>query len=76
MQEERVRRNITRNVTGKVEKGKVTLYHNKSPIGEVDLFSDQISMYEGYEMEEDRVYVTNSQTYQEEYAQDCDLGWC
>lgn len=73
---EKVRRNVTRNVTGKVENGKVTLYHNKAPIGSVDLYTDQISMYNGYELEEDRVYAISEHAYQDQYAHNCDMGWC
>ncbi|TCS95931.1 DUF2553 family protein [Hazenella coriacea] len=69
--------NITRKVTGKMEQGNMIFYHNKSPIGHMDLNTMQVEMYDGFAMEEESIYAVGDQPiYQEQYAENCDLGWC
>jgi hypothetical protein len=68
--------NITRKITGKLEDGKLILYHNHQPIGELPVQGQGITMYDGFEAEESRVYAVGAYSFEDQYAENCDMGWC
>ncbi|MCS1351963.1 YusG family protein [Mechercharimyces sp. CAU 1602] len=68
--------NITKNITGKISGGTMVLYHNDHPIGKIDLQSKEMSLEEGYEAQGADIYSLQSTVEQEQYAEDCDMGWC
>jgi hypothetical protein len=68
--------NITRKITGKFEDGKLVLYHNHQPIGELPVQGQDMTMYDGFELDQTHVYAVGSYAFEDQYANDCDMGWC
>ncbi|MXQ53929.1 DUF2553 family protein [Shimazuella alba] len=68
--------NITRKITGKFEGGKLILYHNHQPIGELPVQGQGMTMYDGFELDQSHVYAVGSYAFEDQYAQNCDMGWC
>jgi hypothetical protein len=73
---EAMRRNITRNVTWKLESGELVFYHNENPIGRMKLPQEGIEMVQGYELDQDSIYLTGPGSFHNQYTEDCDMGWC
>lgn len=73
---ETMRRNITRNVTGKLESGELVFYHHETPIGRLKLPQEGIEMIQGYHLDQDAIYITGPSSYHNQYTEDCDMGWC
>lgn len=68
--------NITRKITGRLEDGKLILYHNHQPIGELPVQDQGMTMYDGFEMDQTHVYAVGAYAFEDEYAKNCDMGWC
>ncbi|SEM90327.1 DUF2553 family protein [Lihuaxuella thermophila] len=69
--------NITRKVTGKMEAGGLVLYHNRSPVGKINMQTGEVEIYDGYTMEDNHIYaVGDHRVFQNHYAHNCDMGWC
>lgn len=68
--------NITRKITGRLEDGKLILYHNHQPIGELPVQDHGMTMYDGFELDQSHVYAVGTYAFEEEYAKNCDMGWC
>ena len=70
--------NITRKITGKLEDGKLILYHNHQPIGELPVQDQALTMYDGFELDQaqSHVYAVGSYAFEDHYAKNCDMGWC
>jgi hypothetical protein len=73
---EQYRVNITNKITGKLQEGKVILYHNHKPIGEILVAEDGMTMYDGFELRESHVFAVGAHDFEDQYAQNCDMGWC
>ncbi|MBA4494839.1 DUF2553 family protein [Paenactinomyces guangxiensis] len=75
--EQQQRLNITSKVTGRIEEGDFVLYHYQSPIGKINLNTKELELYDGYAMEENRIYaLEDNRVFHDYYAHGCDLGWC
>lgn len=68
--------NITRKITARLEAGKLILYHNHQPIGELPVQDQGMTMYDGFELDQSHVYAVGSYAFEDEYAKNCDMGWC
>ncbi|MGA8942218.1 MAG: DUF2553 family protein [Thermoactinomyces sp.] len=72
-------RKITDDVSGRIENGKMVLYHSGQAIGSFPLNSKHAQLNQGYWIENGDIHFSETppaRTYPDSYASDCDLGWC
>jgi hypothetical protein len=70
------RRDITDKVTGRLEDGRLVLYHNHQPVGMMELPGTAL-MSDGYLFENGRILSDGKHPKTlGTYADDCDTGWC
>ncbi|MBA4603526.1 DUF2553 family protein [Thermoactinomyces mirandus] len=75
----KLHRKITADISGKIENGKIVLYHSGQAIGSFPLKSEYAQLSEGYRIENGDIYSLKTppaRSYPASYASDCDLGWC
>ncbi|GAE30276.1 YusG family protein [Alkalihalobacillus hemicellulosilyticus] len=75
-----VKVDVTSQVKGKYEGGKLSLYMGEAKIGQVIETNQglQHEMAEGFEFDEDKIYrYENKQRNDvQSYVENCDEGWC
>ncbi|RAL24392.1 DUF2553 family protein [Thermoflavimicrobium daqui] len=72
-------RNITSEIIGKLDRGKLLLYYHNQLIGLVELDHHSISLNERYKLNGTQIYIKNQGEVNntvDNYANNCDLGWC
>jgi hypothetical protein len=70
---------VTSQIKGHVEDGNIILTFNGKPIKRVPLEQHISEIMDGYHIENGRILKEtrfNELDVNEEYAQDCDMGWC
>lgn len=69
---------ITNKVEAKMEDGVLYLYHNHQPIGHLNLDPSQVTMIDGFRLDNGKIWAENRMDrIQQQYAEDgCDLDWC
>ncbi|MFC7441915.1 DUF2553 family protein [Laceyella putida] len=68
---------ISDKVIGRFEADRLVFYHNHQPIGEMDLYSKEVRMRQGFSMDGAKIFATDDKTkLQGQYADDCGVDWC
>ncbi len=74
-----LKRKITSDVSGRIENGKMVLYHGGQAIGSFPLKSKYTQLNQGYWIEDGDIHFSETppvQSHPASYVSDCDLGWC
>lgn len=69
---------ITGDVSGRIENGKMVLYHSGQAIGSFPIKSNA-KLNQGYWIENGDIHFSQTpptRSYPASYVSDCDLGWC